>query len=208
MSILSIRRSPKSMKRLYNWFFRFYPRIENAIGMILDEVVEKKLKTIEGREKMTAVDYACGTGALTLKLAPLFQSVTGVDQSEGMLSRARKRASEEGLRIRFLEKNLLEIDEPGDSVDFTFISFALHLFPVPQQIEILAKLLHMSRRAVMVIDHSRKWDILTAAVEWLEGGYYDRFIRTDFAPIARQIGAASFDETAFDECLVLTFLKH
>jgi ubiquinone/menaquinone biosynthesis C-methylase UbiE len=208
MSMFSIRRSPESMKRLYNWFCRFYPRFEKPIGAILDEVVEKKIAVIENIKDMTAVDYACGTGTLTLKLAPLFASVCGIDQSQGMLSRARMRADQAGLNVTFREGNILDIEGAGDSVDFAFISFALHLFPIHQEIEILAKLLHMSRRGVMIIDHSRSWDPVTGALEWLEGGWYDQFIRTDFSSIAKKVGAASFDETAFAECMVLTFMKH
>jgi ubiquinone/menaquinone biosynthesis C-methylase UbiE len=196
------------MKKLYDWFYRIYPRFEEPIGLILDEVVEKKIAVLEDLREMTAVDYACGTGTLTLKLAPLFQSVVGIDQSKGMLSRARQRAREAGGNISFREGSILEIDEPGDSQDYAFISFALHLFPINQEIEILAKLLHMSRRGVIVIDHSRTWNLFTAALEWLEGGWYDQFIRTDFSSIAEKVGAASFDETAFEECMVLTFMKH
>jgi hypothetical protein len=44
-------------------------------------------------------------------------------------------------------------------------------------------------------------------VEWLEGGYYDKFIRLDFAPVARNMGCRTFTEEEIEECMVLSFIK-
>jgi ubiquinone/menaquinone biosynthesis C-methylase UbiE len=195
------------MKRFYDWWQRFYGHAEPVLHPILDEAVKKRILTLEHTKNMSAIDYGCGSGMLTLKLAPLFQSVVGIDQSTGMLTRARQRAEEAGLTIAFREGSLLEIDEATDSVDWVFISFALHLFP-PNQVEaILASLLRVARQGVMVIDHPRKIGWALAIAEWAEGSWYDRFCKIDFAAVARQIGAASFEETAITKAVVLTFEK-
>ncbi len=193
------------MRWLYNWFHRYYGAIEHHLDAKLDQVVWEKVATLDRIGELTALDYGCGSGLLTLKLVPHFSSVTGRDQSAGMLRRARTRAASLGVDAAFREGSLLTVDEPDRSVDWVFVSFALHLFPPETVTEILANLLRVGRHGVMVVDHSRKSDWATALVERLEGSWYDRFIRMDFEEVARQIGAARFEETEIAECLVLTF---
>ncbi len=206
MGIFSKRRSPESMKRLYNWFYKYYRHVEHQIGPMLDEVVEQRIRTLPGISEMTAADFACGTGMLTLKLAPLFSQVTGFDQSAGMLGRARARAESLGQSVRFVEGSLLDIRDRDVSFDWMFASFALHLFPPATGAKILENLLRISTQGVFVVDHSRRRSFATALVERLEGSWYDTFIRTDFAPIAARIGA-KFEEDEINDCMVLVFRK-
>jgi ubiquinone/menaquinone biosynthesis C-methylase UbiE len=195
------------MRRLYNWLHRYYGAFERGLDPILDEVVQAKVVPLSNTAEMTALDYACGSGMWTLKIAPHFRAVTGRDQSSGMLSRARQRAEQAGLAVTFREGSILDIDEEPNSVDWAFVSFALHLFPPQKEVEVLRSLLRVARQGVMIVDHARAWSLGNAVVEWLEGSYYDRFIRTDFAAIAAEIGASRFEETSFSECAVLTFGK-
>jgi ubiquinone/menaquinone biosynthesis C-methylase UbiE len=201
------RRSAESMKQFYAWFCRHYDRLEGVIGQSLDEAVKEQISGIEQAREMSAVDYACGTGLLTVRLAPLFDSVTGIDQSTGMLARARLRAERAGITATFAEGNLLHIEQASDSADWVFVSFALHLFPPSTVPEILSNLLRVARRGVIVVDHRRKWSLLDAIAEWFEGSYYDQFIRMDFSAIAKAIGAGSFEELGLTRCMVLTFRK-
>ena len=207
MGIFSKRRSPDSMKRLYNWFFKYYHRIERHLDPMLDEVVAQKIRPLPGIDTMTAADFACGTGMLTLKLASLFKQVTGIDQSAGMLGRARARAESLGQSVRFVKGSLLDIQDQDASFDWVFVSFALHLFPPDTEAKILEDLLRISTQGVFIIDHPRTRSFMTALVERLEGSWYDQFIRTDFASIADRIGAASFEEDEIDDCMVLVFRK-
>jgi|WetSurMetagenome_2_1015567.scaffolds.fasta_scaffold00792_9 ubiquinone/menaquinone biosynthesis C-methylase UbiE len=193
------------MKRLYNRIFRFYGSIEKGLGPKIDEIVRQKIATIPNVSSCIALEYACGSGLLSLKLAPLFALVTARDASTGMLSRARMRAREAGVSVAFGEGDLLDIDEPAKAFDYVFVSFALHLFSPETGKEILRKLCSVARRAVFVIDHNRKWSLAAAIVEWMEGGYYDVFIKQDFGAMAREIGSTSFEETEIGECMVLTF---
>lgn len=195
------------MRWLYNWFHRYYGAIEHHLDAKLDRVVRERIATLDGVGEMTALDYGCGSGLLTLKLAPHFSSVTGRDPSSGMLKRARSRVSSLGVDAAFSEGSLLAVDEPDGSVDWVFVSFALHLFSPETATEILGNLLRVSRQGVIVVDHSRKRDWATALVERLEGSWYDRFIRMDFDEAARKAGGARFEETEIAECMVLTFHK-
>ncbi len=195
------------MKRLYDRIYRYYGLFERGLDPLLDEVVAAKLKTLGDTSAMSALDYACGSGMWTLKIAPYFRSVIGRDQSAGMLSRAEGRARAAGLAVTFRAGNLLEVDEEEASVDWVFVVFALHLFSPETAIRILENLLRVARRGVMVVDHSRTWGIVNAFLEWMEGSYYDQFIRTDFAAVAREIGATTFEEAAIGDATVLTFGK-
>jgi ubiquinone/menaquinone biosynthesis C-methylase UbiE len=203
----SKRRSPQSMKRLYDWMHRYYGLFERGLDPIFDEVVLAKITTLGNTAAMTAVDYACGSGMWTLKIAPHFRTVIGRDQSVGMLSRAKRRAREKGVAVTFREGNILAVDEAEASVDWAFVAFALHLFSKEAEIQILKSLLRVARQGVMIVDHGRKWDVVSAFFEWLEGSYYDQFIRTDFAVVAREIGASAFEETSIGDATVLTFGK-
>jgi ubiquinone/menaquinone biosynthesis C-methylase UbiE len=191
------RRDYESMKRLYNWFHKHYGNIEEQLGERVDEILDSTVRLLPDLNQKTALEYACGSGMLSLMTAKLFKSVDASDASEGMLGRAKMRASQAGLSITFREGNILEIDEAENSYDYVFVSFALHLFPLEKQVEILKKLLNISREALIIIDHGKKWKMSVAIVEWIEGGYYDKFIKTDFSKIADRIGAKKFEEKQF-----------
>jgi len=200
------RRSVESMKHAYNnRIFRMYGIIERSNGPKLDIVIREKIARIPGISTSTALDYACGSGLLSLKLLPLFKSVTGRDLSIAMLERAKGRAKKMGCVMNFLEGNILAIDEQEKSYDYVFVSFALHLFPPVQEEEILKKLYKVARKSVIIIDHGKKWNLGVAIIEWLEGGYYDKFIKLDFNSIARKLGCEQFEEAQIADCTVLFF---
>jgi len=201
------RRSVHEMKRAYNnRIYRFYGIVERYLGSKLDIIIHEKLAKIPSISSYTAIEYACGSGILTLKLSQLFKSVTGRDFSIKMLERAKVQARDASCTVKFLEGNILAVDEPEKSYDYVFVSFALHLFPPDQEKEILKKLCRVARKSVIIIDHGKEWKLGIAIIEWLEGSYYDQFIKIDFNSIAQEIGCNSFDETQIADCTVLFFL--
>jgi ubiquinone/menaquinone biosynthesis C-methylase UbiE len=201
------RRSVPAMGRLYNRICRFYGSIEKSLDPKIEAIVARKIATIPDVSSQCALEYACGTGLLSFKLSRHFGSVTARDGSLGMLSRARARAAREGAHIDFQEGNILDITDHAGSFDWTFVEFALHLFPPDVEMKILRRLADVARQGVVVIDHRRRWSLPAAIVEWLEGGYYDKFIRLDFAPVARDMGCRTFTEEEIEECMVLSFIK-
>ncbi|MCM3086763.1 class I SAM-dependent methyltransferase [Bhargavaea ginsengi] len=58
------------------------------------------------------IDLACGTGRISLPVAAAGYEVTGVDLHEGMLARAREKAAEQGLSVRFLQQDGRALDLP------------------------------------------------------------------------------------------------
>lgn len=205
MGIFYFRRSPQAMQRLYNRIARFYGGIAGKLDQILEPVVRQRIATLPDISSSTALEYACGTGLLSLKLAPLFKSVESRDISSKMLEIAKNRAGNSFNNLHFSEGNILAIDESEKSYDYVFVSFALHLFPLETEKLILQQLYNIARKAVFIIDHDRKWSFLDAIAEWVEGGYYDQFIKFDFKSIASEINCSSFSEEEFTRCRLLTF---
>ncbi len=201
------RRQPESMKHLYNWFHRYYGLVEGSVGPKVGRIISTHVAAIPGIEKKTAIEYACGSGMLTLQLARIFSSVEARDASIGMLERAKIRAKLQNLEVHFSEGDILRISESAGSYDYAFVSFALHLFPATEEKRILENLLRVARVAVMVVDHGREWNLPAAIVEWMEGSYYDRFIRLDFEKMAKEIGATGFLESQEDGLSFFAFYK-
>src|SRR5438067_13413669 len=67
------------------------PAVFLPVGGI-DVLRERVLDALEIRAGSNVLELGCGTGALTTKLIPRGANVIGVDQSEAMLCRARRRA--------------------------------------------------------------------------------------------------------------------
>lgn len=71
-----------------------------------------------GENKLRILDAGTGTGFLALPLAEMGHDVVGIDLSEGMLSRAIKKAKERGLNpdLRFGDAESLDFDDEGFDV--------------------------------------------------------------------------------------------
>lgn len=63
---------------------------------LASDVAAAMIKEINLTTKMEALDFGCGTGLLTLKLQPFVKTITGVDNSEGMLGMLKNKISEQG----------------------------------------------------------------------------------------------------------------
>jgi cyclopropane fatty-acyl-phospholipid synthase-like methyltransferase len=83
----------------------------------------------------SVLEIGCGTGRLSLPLARCDLSLTGVDVSARMLSRARARASAENLQITFIEADGRSLDT-GSLFDVIVVPFnTLAHFRTPDDLE-------------------------------------------------------------------------
>lgn len=62
-------------------------------------------------------EIACGTGTHALLFEERGCEVTGIDMSAGMLAAARRKASEKGSRVQFLEQDMRQLQLPAGHFD-------------------------------------------------------------------------------------------
>ncbi len=103
--------------------------------------------------KMMILDVGTGTGFLALILAELGHEVVGLDISESMLSVARKKAEQKGLRIQFKLGDAENLPFKDDSFDAVICRHLIWTLPNPKRA--LAEWARVARHKVVVIDG--KW---------------------------------------------------
>jgi ubiquinone/menaquinone biosynthesis C-methylase UbiE len=64
---------------------------------LAQDIGDTLLRQVELGPGMDVLDFGCGTGLVSLRLAPLVRSVTGADSSSGMLEVFREKADRQGL---------------------------------------------------------------------------------------------------------------
>ncbi len=111
--------------------------------LMAQKITAAILAQVPVQPTMTAIDYGCGTGLLTLALQPHVRQIIGIDSSPGMLA-----VLEEKVRaacIANLETRCLDLGTqplPELRVDLIVSAMALHhIADVPQLLRALAQLL-------------------------------------------------------------------
>jgi 2-polyprenyl-3-methyl-5-hydroxy-6-metoxy-1,4-benzoquinol methylase len=74
--------------------------------LTLTSHILERLEKYSIPEKVEILDIACGTGVVTVELAKRGYVMTGVDLSPDMLSHARDRAREHGVKIRLVRDDM------------------------------------------------------------------------------------------------------
>ena len=89
-----------------------YDRLTNDVDYRATVAFYREILAQEGLHPRTAADLACGTGSVSLLLAQLGLSVTGVDRSEEMLTIAQQKAEELENPPRFVCQSLEKLVLP------------------------------------------------------------------------------------------------
>jgi ubiquinone/menaquinone biosynthesis C-methylase UbiE len=201
------------MRDFYDGFHRFYGLIEGNIGPTLGQALTV-LDPTGGRYRTDSVlEWASGSGELAFRLVPRIGAYEGRDQSEGMRGRAGRRweAWHHSAKARypqapFFPGDMVEGPSGGESWDWIFMSFALHLFDPATETKILAQSLDHVRKGVVVIEHEQRWRPVVALAEWAEGSHWDQFLKIDFDRVAADLGVV-LTKPAVPGALVMEFLK-
>lgn len=86
-----------------------------------------------------ALDFGCGTGLVTLELAPLLRSMTGVDSSCGMLDKLAEKISSSGIRnVQTQLRDLAAGKMPAGI--FHLITSAMTLHHIKDPVKLLSSL--------------------------------------------------------------------
>jgi ubiquinone/menaquinone biosynthesis C-methylase UbiE len=106
-------------------------------------IVAAILAQVPVRAEMTAVDFGCGTGLVSLGLAERVRRVIGIDSSAGMLNVLNEKLRKAG--IRNVETLLLDLETaPAPDLHADMIASAMtlhHLLDVPAVLGKLASML-------------------------------------------------------------------
>jgi ubiquinone/menaquinone biosynthesis C-methylase UbiE len=148
----------------------------------IDLLRERTLDALQVLPGNSVLELGCGSGALTEKVIRRGASVVGVDQSKGMLRRARRRAP----KATFIQADILDF-KCAQTFDRVLIAFLLHHMDAEARVYTLA----LARTAlkpggfVGVLDWTEpdtaalRWALrwlLTAveprsALDWIESGF-------------------------------------
>lgn len=168
----AFKRERQRTKFIFNCAAFIYPLIEkNLFPQYRETLVELNLPV-----HLTVMDWASGTGILAAAFYERGHQVKGIDFSERLIRRARKKYAE----ISFELKDLFCLDPNEEpSCDIVCMGYLLHgLSPGLREI-ILDKAARMANHYVLIFDHGLAGNWLVEWIERLEGSYYKEFIASD-----------------------------
>lgn len=80
---------------------------------------------------MTVLELACGTGLLSVKIAPLVKHLEATDFSAKMIEQAKKKPR--SARLHFSVQDATALPYTSETFDAVIISNALHIMPDPKK---------------------------------------------------------------------------
>ena len=101
------------------WFFTFFqgPFWAASRNAITPEMTEEETDFLHAAlsppDNAALLDVPCGDGRLALSMAARGFQVTGVDRSDALLAKARKRAGTTGLDVKWLDKDMRALGRMG-----------------------------------------------------------------------------------------------
>ncbi|MGI9952300.1 methyltransferase domain-containing protein [Moorellaceae bacterium AZ2] len=99
-------------------------------GRLVDRIEKEAIyEYLQPQASTEILDIGCGTGNFSLELARRGVKVTGIDVSEPMLARAREKAAQEGVAVRFLRSDARRLPFPDESFDAVVSVTALEFVP-------------------------------------------------------------------------------
>lgn len=101
---------------------------ENPVRVKMARAVANKMaERVNLTKNMSAMEFGCGTGLVTVLMAPFLGRISAVDSSENMLAELQKKIDDMG--ITNIEYHKLDIGEqavPGSNYDFIFSNMTFH----------------------------------------------------------------------------------
>ncbi len=161
----------------------YFNAIAKDWNVIREEYFDEKLKSIViGDEKIEGkicADLGCGTGFISLSIAPQAQLVFSLDQSRNMLSELKKEVLKNDLKNVFLVNgDMAKIPFFDNSMDYVFTNMALHHTKDPGTVfKEIFRILKKGGKVIVsdVKSHDGKWAIEEMHDVWL--GFSEEDIR-------------------------------
>ncbi len=115
----------KESEWFWNWSARRYDK-QAQEDEALTKAIERFAKCLKADD--TVLDYACGTGVVTYKIAADVKEVLAIDTSAGMIDLAKERARErEVANVHFARKTIFDKGLGRESYDVILAFNILHL---------------------------------------------------------------------------------
>ncbi len=156
-------------RRFFNLVSPIYPFIEKGLLPEYQRVLDR----FDFDPGLSVLDLATGTGILAGSFANRGHQVTGLDFSEQLLRRARKKYP----AVSFQNSDLACLDElPADSYDMVTMGFFLHGVDEGFRNFVLAEAARIAIHKVLVFDYGRPGNWLVRFIEWVEGPHYPGYL--------------------------------
>lgn len=107
---------------------------ETKLGRFVDEVETKlAFSLFLPKPGMKILDVGCGTGNFSIKLAKMGCEVVGIDISDEMLTKARKKSRDLGMNIEFYNMDIYDLKFEEETFDGVFSMAAFEFIKEPQK---------------------------------------------------------------------------
>ncbi|HSH36076.1 class I SAM-dependent methyltransferase [Schnuerera sp.] len=148
---------------------------ESKLGEFVDKVeTELAFSLFKPTSGMKILDVGCGTGNFSIKLAEMGCKVVGIDISEQMLNKARKKSKDKGLDIEFHSMDIYNINFPNESFDGVFSMAAFEFIKEPQKAydEMYRVLKKNGNLLIGTINRDSKWGELYLSKPFQENSVF------------------------------------
>jgi demethylmenaquinone methyltransferase/2-methoxy-6-polyprenyl-1,4-benzoquinol methylase len=129
MSMHSGTLPPEGVRRMFDRIAPVYDLMNRAMTAGLDQRWRRETAAAVVRPGDGVLDVACGTGDLAIASHEVGGKVTGLDFSEPMLERARRKSTQ----IEWMEGDALALPFADGSFDAVTIGFGLRNLPNPER---------------------------------------------------------------------------
>lgn len=154
-------------------FFDLSSFVYYAVEWHLFPCYRNALKRLDLPTGLNVLDLATGSGILAAAFHLRGHEVTGLDFSEGMLRRARKRFP----AVDFQLFDLVDLPTlPGQSHDIVSCGYLLHGLSCAFRETVLRNMARIAREHVVIFDYGRDGGWPVRLIEWIERSDYPRFI--------------------------------
>jgi SAM-dependent methyltransferase len=155
------------------FFFNLSAPIYYAVEWHLFPSYQKALTQLDLPPALTVLDLATGSGILAAAFHLRGHEVVGMDFSEGMLKRARKRFP----AVDFQSFDLVDLPTLADqSYDIVSCGYLLHGLSSAFRQAVLSQMARIARKHVVIFDYGRDGGWSVRLIERIEGPYYPIFI--------------------------------
>lgn len=162
-------------------FFGRWVRFYDAFAASIFYAYSSAVHVVAPRPGVSVLDICTGTGEIARRCASRGADVTGIDITEAMLERARKKTA--GLEITFLTMDARQLSFDDRSFDKAVISFGLHDMPRKVRLQVLAEASRVAEEIVVLDYELPRSPILQRFWLWFislfESPYFPSFVRED-----------------------------